>query len=635
MRNLLISFFFMLISITVIAQKSARTNPNYVKPVTEDFLKPANHVILGGYIGGRLDASYQNRILAQDVDRLIAPFHNRTETSCWQSEFWGKWFTSAVLAYRYRPEPQLKEILDKAVSGLLATQTPDGYIGNYSSDRQLEGWDIWGRKYCLLGLIAYYDITNDGKVLLSATKLADHLIKELADKKVLIVKMGNHKGMAATSVLEPICQLYVRTGEKRYLDFAEEIVRQWETADGPQLITKSNIDVAKRFPRPESWYGPEQGQKAYEMMSCYEGLLELYRLTGRQEYRTAVEKTWQNILDTEINIAGSGASAECWFGGKEHQVSPIYHYQETCVTVTWIKMSQQLLRLTGDAKYADAIEQAYYNALLGAMDIDGSDWAKYTPLTGERKPGSEQCGMGLNCCNASGPRGLFTFPLTAVMKATNGIQVNFFTEGKSEVHSPGNQKVEIIQSTNYPVDGKIVLKVAIPNPEEMSIRIRIPAWSAQASVTINGKPIEGVITGKTADVKRIWQSGDVIELDFDMRGRVIRQSNNPEHIALMRGPVVLSRDLRLSGPVIHSVINPVLNKEGFVDLEKVDSNDHNVWMQFKTMVNVESYTESAAQPVPAIFCDYASAGNTIDERSAFRVWITQLVNPRNLPVNQF
>lgn len=628
MKKLVMLYLLLLIAGSTIAQKSAKKVQPHVKPVIEDYLKTADQAIIGGYIGERLDASYQNRILAQDIDWLIAPFRNRTETWCWQSEFWGKWITSAILAYRYQPEPQLKDVLDKAVAGLMATQTPDGYIGNYSSDRQLEGWDIWGRKYCLLGLIAYYDITNDKNVLQSASRLADHLIKELSDKEALIVKKGNHKGMAASSVLEPVCQLFVRTGEKRYLDFAEEIVRQWETADGPQLITKSDIDVAKRFPRPENWYGPEQGQKAYEMMSCYEGLLELYRLTGRQEYRMAVEKTWQNILDTEINIAGSGASAECWFGGKEHQVSPVYHYQETCVTVTWIKMSQQLLRLTGKAKYADAIEQAYYNALLGAMNIDGSDWAKYTPLSGERKHGSEQCGMGLNCCNASGPRGLFTFPLTVVMSATDGIQVNFFTDGKSLINTPANQNAEIIQSTNYPIDGKIVLKVEIPRAEEMSIRIRIPAWSTQTVLTVNGKPVDGLIAGEIAVIKRSWQSGDEIELELDMQGRIIKQGKHPEHLALMRGPIVLARDARLEGPVINAVITPVVNNEGYVSLEKVRQNENNIWMQFKAMVNVETYTESAAQPVPAFFSDYASAGNTIDERSAFRVWFTQLVNPR-------
>ncbi|MCL1822293.1 MAG: glycoside hydrolase family 127 protein, partial [Prolixibacteraceae bacterium] len=373
----------LLLSMTVSAQKTV------VKPVVEDKLSEAKPLSVNEFIGEKLDASYENRILAQDVERLIEPFRNRTETTCWQSEFWGKWFTSAVLAYKYKPTPGLKATLDKAVSGLMATQTPDGYIGNYAEKNHLQAWDIWGRKYCMLGLLAYYDITDDKKTLQAAVKLADHLMKELKDNDIPISLLGNYRGMAASSVLEPICQLYARTGEKRYLDFAEQIVKLWETDRGAALISKADVDVARRFPPSQSWYSPEQGQKAYEMMSCYEGLLELYRLTGNSEFKAAVEKTWQNILDTEINIVGSGAAAECWFGGKRFQTLPIYHFQETCVTVTWIKLNQQLLRLTGEAKYANDIELTYYNALLGAMSPDGSDWAKYTPVSGLRHEGSE------------------------------------------------------------------------------------------------------------------------------------------------------------------------------------------------------------------------------------------------------
>ena len=107
-----------------------------VTPRVSDQLSTAKSAQINGYVGKKLDASYQNRILAQDVDRLVAPFKNRTETSCWQSEFWGKWFTSAMLAYHYKPEPQLKRKLDQAVAGLIATQTPDGYIGNYADDKR-------------------------------------------------------------------------------------------------------------------------------------------------------------------------------------------------------------------------------------------------------------------------------------------------------------------------------------------------------------------------------------------------------------------------------------------------------------------------------------------------------------------
>src|SRR5690554_4253876 len=345
------------------------------EPKISDQLMPATSGDIQGFVGEKFDASYRNRILAQDVQRLVEPFTTKDEHHCWQGEFWGKWFTSAVLAYRYNPTPELEEKLKHAVYALMETQTPEGYIGNYAPERRLQAWDIWGRKYCLLGLIAYYDISNDRKVLDAAKKQADFLIGELEEKNASIVKMGNHRGMAASSVLESMCQLYARTGNRKYLDFAEEIVRQWETADGPQLISKASTPVGQRFPKPDSpnWYGWDQGQKAYEMMSCYEGLLELYRLTGNESYREAAEQTWQSIQDTEINIAGSGSAMEAWFSGKELQTAPIAHYQETCVTVTWLKFNQQMLRLTGEAKYADEIERTFYNALLGSMRPDGAD----------------------------------------------------------------------------------------------------------------------------------------------------------------------------------------------------------------------------------------------------------------------
>ncbi len=601
-----------------------------VKLVQSDILSPAESAAIGGYVGEKLNASYQNRILAQDVERLIEPFRNRTEDRCWQSEFWGKWFTSAVLAYRYRPEPQLKAILDHAVSGLLSTQTPDGYIGNYADNKHMEGWDIWGRKYCMLGLLSYYDLTKDKNSLIATMKIADFLIKELADRNEILVKKGAHRGMAASSVLEPICLLYARTGEKRYLDFANQIVRQWETPDGPQLISKSSNNVAERFPRPvpQKWFSWDQGQKAYEMMSCYEGLLELYRLTGNQDYLHAVEKTWQNILDTEINVTGSGSAMECWFGGKHLQTMHIDHYQETCVTVTWIKLSQQLLRLTGDAKYADAIEQTWYNALLGSMKPDGSDWAKYSPLAGERLEGDQQCGMGLNCCVASGPRGLFTLPLTAVMGKQDGININFFADGRYRARYGKDKEVEVIQRTDYPVSGNISLTIVLPKEDQLAVRIRIPQWSNQSVLTVNGEAVQNILPGEFAEIKRMWKSGDIINLTTDMRGRLVRMGDSPENVAILRGPIVLTRDERLGKPHVDATIQPIAGKDGYLNLKSVYAGNDGIWMKFKNAFKVESHKEGGGAPIDIVLCDFASAGNTFNENSWFRVWLPQSVDPR-------
>lgn len=620
-KSVFILFSILSIATSAPAQKGA--------PAIHDKRYAAESASMQGYIGKRLDQSYENRILAQDVDHLIEPFRHRTESRLWQSEFWGKWFTSAVLAYRYRPEPELKKVLEDAVDGLLKTQTPDGYIGNYAPEHHLEQWDIWGRKYTILGLLDYYEVTSDKRCLAAARKVADHLIKEIAQSDGLVVTKGNHKGMAASSVLEPIVKLYRLTMDAKYLNFAKEIVREWETPQGPQLISKASVDVSKRFPLPKSWYGPQQGQKAYEMMSCYEGLLELYRITGEPAYKEAVEKTWQNIRDTEINIAGSGASEEMWFGGRAKQTMPVTHFQETCVTVTWIKLNQQLLRLTGEARYADEIERSYYNALLGSLNYDGSDWAKYTPLAGQRLPGSGQCGMDMNCCNASGPRGQFTLPLTTVMGSAHGVAVNFYIPGTYTVKSAGGNKVTVVQETDYPLSGKVRIKLMLERPTEMSVEFRIPSWSEKNDLRVNGQVISDVRPGEYAVVNRKWSGDDVIELELDMRGRVITHGDNDRKFtAIERGPVVLARDSRLGGPPLVTVNQPMSDSDGFIELVPVESakNDY-IWMEYKARFRPESYKEFAAEPVDIDLCDYASAGNG-KEQSSFEVWMPQLYSAR-------
>ncbi|MBO9592120.1 MAG: glycoside hydrolase family 127 protein [Niabella sp.] len=580
---------------------------------------------LQGYIGNRLDQCFKKDILTKNFEHLIEPFRHRTETHRWQSEFWGKCMMASILAYQYKPDPRLKAKIDAAVTGLIATQTPDGYIGNYNAQSRLTQWDIWGMKYCLLGLLDYHDLTGDKKSLHAAVKLADYLISEINRQGGSIVSKGNYRGMAASSVLLPVVRLSVATGNRKYLNFAETIVKQWETSGGPQLIGKAAVNVAERFPRPREWYSPEQGQKAYEMMSCYEGLLALYRLTGNETYKQAVLRVWKNIQDTEINIAGSGASAEMWFGGRELQTTPVFHYQETCVTVTWMQLCIALLKLTGDAIYAHAIETTYCNALMAALKSDGSTWAKYTPLNGERLPGSGQCGMDLNCCSANGPRGLFAIPGLVAMRSRNGIAVNFFAEGTTALKSPAGKPVKLVQTTNYPASGTIAIRLEMHMPEDMVLQVRIPEWSRQTVLKVNDVLYKDVVPGVYVNLERTWNTGDTIYLELDMRGRVKVMGDRHRYFAILTGPLVLSRDTRFAGTNLGAVMTPLKENEPFIDLKKIAIKADDSWVQFEAMVQAENYKEQKDPPVAATFCDYASAGNGV-AASTFQTWMPLIFN---------
>ena len=129
---------------------------------------PVKQVKISGYVGTRITDCIEHRVKAQDVDHLVEPFRHQNEKSRWQSEFWGKWIQGAIASYRYNRDPELYQIIKDAAESLMATQLPNGYIGNYAPEYQLQQWDVWGRKYTSLGLIAWYDLSGDKKALEAA-----------------------------------------------------------------------------------------------------------------------------------------------------------------------------------------------------------------------------------------------------------------------------------------------------------------------------------------------------------------------------------------------------------------------------------------------------------------------------------
>ncbi len=621
MKHLLfqLTITFCLVTPAIFLHAQSISDKGLLNPV------PANNVELQGFPGGKIDLCISEQIKKQDIEHLVEPFRYKKETRLWQSEFWGKWMLSAVSAWNYTRDPELLKMMQTAVKGLLETQLPNGYIGNYTPESQLTQWDIWGRKYSMLGLIRYFEITNQKEALKAAQKVADHLLTQVGPGKKEITYTGNYHGMASSSVLEPIVYLYKLTGEKRYLDFAEYIVNSWETEDGPKLISKANdgIWVSERFPHPDVWWSWENGQKAYEMMSCYEGLLQLYLVTGKPEYLKAVENVANNIVDTEINIAGSGSAFECWYRGIENQTRPTYHTMETCVTMTWMKLCNSLLEVTGNPRYADQVEKTFYNALMASMKFDGTEIAKYSPLEGRRHAGEEQCGMHINCCNANGPRGFALMPGYSFMTSENSVFINFYCESQAKIKLENGNSVLIQQKTSYPENDNIVIEVQPEKESEFEIVLRIPEWSEKNSIKINGEEIGEILPGSYKKITRKWDKNDRIEISFDLRGKLIKQG---EYQAILRGPLVLARDSRFSDGFVDET-SVIQNENGFVELTPVQNKPENIWMAFTAPLVLGTDLEGEyREPKQIAFCDFASAGNTWDENTRYKVWLRETLN---------
>ena len=587
---------------------------------------PQNQLKLKGHVGTQTDLIINNRVLAQDYDYLVEPFRHKNETHLWQMEFWGKWMLGAVAAWEYTRDPELMDHMSKSVGSIIETQLSNGYIGNYPVENQLTNWDIWGRKYVLLGLLRYHDITNDKKALKSAKKEADYLLSQIGPGLTNIIETGNYHGMASSSVLEPMMMLYNKTKDQKYLDFANYIVEQWETPEGPQLIAKAlaGVHVADRFPHPDKWFSPENGQKAYEMMSCYNGLLALYKVTGKPNYLKAVEMTVQDIINEEINVAGSGTSFESWYHGKEQQIRPTFHTMETCVMTTWMKLNYDLLSLTGKSLYADHIEITYYNALLASTRFGCKEIAMYSPLMGYRGDTNMQCGMNINCCSANGPRGYMMMPRYAIMTSSNEVYLNLYTDISATFALPSKNKIVIEQKTNYPEGDRVQIYIDPAKSENFTLALRIPDWSIHNSLFVNGKKVENVIPGNYTKITRTWKKGDKIELQLDLRGRLVELNG---HVALLRGPLVLARDSRFEDGFVDEAVL-IQNENNIVELEISDKKPEGVWLSFTAPLKLGTGISSTSDPVSQIhFCDFSSAGNTWDKSTRYQVWL-----PKSLDV---
>ncbi|MBI5693254.1 MAG: glycoside hydrolase family 127 protein [Verrucomicrobia bacterium] len=589
-----------------------------------DVLTPAapGTVTVAGRLGDKLERSRHQRVYAQNLERILQPYRDRREENAghWRCEYWGKWFTSAALAAAYAPTGTPRTKLNDAVRGLLATQTHDGYIGTYKPDKHLGIWDVWGRKYTLLGLIAAYDLTGDAAALAAARRVADHLMHEAPPGKFNLGENGIDvlKGLAPNSILEPMVLLHVRTGDARYLDFARSLVADWEKPNrflpqGLQLIASAQQGVPPlRIASP----------KAYEMMSCFEGLCELYRVTGDPTYLDATVRFAHSIRRTELMIHGSGSNHELWCDGTRTQTELLEQPVETCVTVTWMKLCHQLLRLTGDPLWADEMEVSLYNALLGAMTPDGGWWAYFSPLAGQRVPSHFQhADVQMSCCTANGPRGLHLTPAWAVMRRGDGLAVNLYAPGRATPALADGTVVTLEQRTDYPAGDAITIEVSPARRTRFSLALRIPAWSKRTTLAVNGQAV-AVRPGTYAILEREWSPGDRISLQLDLRGRAVPAPSGAPQLAVMRGPLVLALDNRLA-QAQDVAVRLVADAEGYVALQPVKVKPAEVWLAFEVPFEVRPTHFFKHRTITLPMCDFASAGNGWNSASLFRTWLPQ------------
>ena len=364
----------------------------------------------------------------------------------WRGEYFGKMMRGACLIYKVAPSPELYAMLTYAAKRLLTKQENSGRISTYTADSEFYDWDMWSRKYVMTGLMHYCEICTDKQlkadILTALTAHADYITAHIGSGKTEILDTGSFwGGVNSASILEPFVELYRRTGKADYLDFAKYIISTGGCRDGS--LTECALGDIPPYLFPE--------QKAYETMSFFEGLLAYYEVTGEETALEAVVKFTDNLLKTDVTVIGScGCTHELFDNSASAQTEHTGKImQETCVTVTLIRLLARVYKTTGDKRLTDTIRLAALNALSGALNINGFE--QYSNEKKEYLPGltfdsysplcDSQRGLGIGgfkvfadgsyfgCCACIASAGFALYPLTAVTANGGTVAVNYLLNG--------------------------------------------------------------------------------------------------------------------------------------------------------------------------------------------------------------
>lgn len=528
---------------------------NRIHPV----LEPVNAVVykMEGWQGKLQQAVLNNWILGLEdrnpyMTGMLEAVNkvNNNRLLPWSGEFAGKYLTSAVALYRLQADQQLNKTLRSLVEKLGRLQTPEGYLGPWPDEYALTGkmpapydfpetWDTWNHYHLMMGLLDYHHQFKDTLSLGICGRIGDLLCKQFLghpEKMMDPEKTGWGKGGMEFnySPIQALCRLYRETGKKDYLALARNIADEGFLRYG---------DFINRALANKPFFATHWNEGArWERLHAFMGLAELYWLTGKSDYKKAVEQIWWSIAATDIHNTGGFTTGEMAIGNPYTEGAI-----ETCCTIAWQAFSVELLKLTGQPVIADLLEITQLNTAYASWDETGKWNTYHTGMSGRRWPSTKEIGFQirpgtaeLNCCSANAPRTIGILADWGIMKKRNGLVLNWY--GPVELKTlAGDIPVNIRQVTDYPGSADILIHIDPEKEADFSLDLRIPFWSVHTSIQVNKEKITIAKPGTYYSIKRRWKHGDQIRLTLDLRPQLWPgEKNYTGYASVYSGPVLLA-----------------------------------------------------------------------------------------------
>lgn len=527
-------------------------------------LSPIN---VGGIWGSRLSSSLNRWLLCVENDVLLDCFRRRPGAQAFVGEHVGKYLDCALLDNYILESTELKRKIKDILYELIACQEEDGYLGTYLPETRYVrypevencGWDPWVAKYILISIWRYCQEQKDEQLINCGKRLLKWLSSVYGENgEYNLNRSDEHAGLASGSILEAIMLWYEMTGEQYMLDLARRIVTYYWSEEAP--FTPHLIKHMTEHPYGLKTTG--RG-KAYEMMSCFVGLIEYARITGEIQYLNKVIEARDGIARNLKTVNGCMSERE-WFP-QDGNISEMADL-ENCVAFTWIQLNTRLFEMTGDIKCIDYVEESAWNHIVQALCPDGSTWIYYTTFYGPKDytywsqlPSSPQfrqmmgimgfhpvydedqisseykCSAPITCCHTNGQRALGLVPqYVCTVSHENEICLNLLMDIHKTLDLNGC-KANVTVKTDFPRNGDAI--VTVNAPMDVDMLIRVPGWAVDASIDR-----KNVQAGSYVRVHLVEGDNQIL-VHFGMELRLISPGHvNRGKFCLIYGPLLMAVD---------------------------------------------------------------------------------------------
>jgi len=441
---------------------------------------------------------------------------------------YGQWMSALARYYAATGDEACRAKVMRMVRGYASTIEPEG---KFYLENRFPAY-IYDKLVC--GLIDAHEFVKDPQALDVLARATDAVSKHLPphamphwEKPVDHREdFTEHAWDESYTMPENQFLAYQRSGNARYLDLAKRFLFNDEYFD--PLARGQNV-----LP----------GRHAYSHVNSLSSAAQAYLVLGDTKYLRTIKNGFKFVLDQSYATGGWGPDEHFVVPGSgklgESLEKTHSSFETPCGAYAHFKLTRYLLRITGDSRYGDSMERVLYNTVLGAKPIepDGSSFY-YSDYNFEAR--KVFFGDKWPCCSGTLPQIAADYRISAYFRDHRGVYVNLYAPSTVNWTKPG-ARFALRQVTDYPFDSVIRLEVTASRPETFSVFLRIPAWAAGASVSVNGRRDSRKLeAGTFAEIRREWKTGDRVELElpFPMRLEAV-DAQHPDIVALVTGPLAL------------------------------------------------------------------------------------------------